>query len=204
MKLSTAEASKKARQYVHTNYKNLPAVAFVMARKYVQEERRRNFEVRYADLNLMEDFVLLKLSVSDDGEVSLIKDRIEAVKKQLATKGTFLPDRTMIPPSLADILLRAIEEEGATMPEWFVGIKLMDGKSFDALITIKKSDGTGLDFPTNLFAKRADKAEFFKSFEGDHNKRVGLVMPKNASLSNIRKRLIDQLSLQRKKFEPIH
>ena len=202
--LRTKDASAKARAFVRENFTDLPSTAFVMPRKYVAEEQRRNFEVRYADINLAEEFVLITLTVKDDGTVELKKDRRESVQKQLVAKGTFLPGPSFNGPTLFDQLMDAIEDPAASFPEWFVRVRLEEGDTYDAIATIRDDVGAGLDFPVTLFRKNTDKAKFFKSYDGDPMRRMGLVIPVGATPTEVRKRLIDQLTLQRKNHAPVH
>ena len=202
--LRTSEAEAKARAFVKANFHDLPSTSFVMSRNYVEDEQRRNFEVRYIDANLGTTYVLIILSVHDDGTVELKKDRRESVRKQLVARGTFLPGPEFSGPMLLDLLMQAIEDPAAIFPEWFVGVRVQEGEDFDAIASIKSEDGTGLTFPVTLFRKKTDKAKFFKSYAGDPERRMGLIIPLGATPTDIRKRLIDQLTLQRKNHSPVH
>ncbi len=202
MRLSSNQAADLARKFVRENFKDLPSAAYVVSRRYREAEQLRLFGVHYADANLHEEFILLFLAVKDDGTVELRKDLREIVAQQLKDKGTFLPGPEFSAPMLQDRLMQAIRDPAASFPEWFVEVRLEEGDDYDAIALIKSEDGSGLTFPITLFRRKSDKARFFKSYTGDPMRRMGLIIPVGATPTEVRKRLIDQLTLQRKNFAP--
>jgi hypothetical protein len=202
--LSAKKATEIARKFLAESYSDLPTTTFAMPRQYLEAEHARVFEACYADATLCEEFVLLIFRVKDDGSIDFREDRRAIVRQLLKQKGTFLPDVTTPVEHILAHFERAIHEKDAELPEWIVGIEMVQAGDFDAVATIKHpNEREHIRVQILLFRKRSERKKFFKHESLDSSKMITLIIPHAMKPVDVRAALAQQLLTFRQAFQRI-
>ena len=197
LKYAVSEAAK----YIKT-FPDLPSTTVAWPQQFLHEEKCRKFAARYTHGKLRMTFTLLEFTVGDDRTITLKHDHRESVRATLLKHGHTLPDATYKPVNAIAQFRQAFQEPNLTHPEWFLSIDLNpESRRADAIARIASLHGSHLHVLVIVTRSKREKAAYFQQLKSrEIDKRVGIVIPHDAKLENIRARLYHALAKFRTRF----